>query len=300
MYCSHLMITAEIPTIGRPELRSAVESTLAQGDLLGEVIIVADTERELDLPQGNMIRVIRVGPHAGGNVARMTGIRNAKFPLIALLDDDDTWLPTKLSRQVDAVVTWRHNHDCDLKNDSWLSGTQVVEPTGRVWPIRMPSDNERITHYLFRKTSLRAGQGALHTSTMLFPRSLAMRIPWDETLKFHQDVDWLARVEREEPRIQYLLVPSALSALTWQDGSVSRRKRSIESMNWALGNLCKGDPAVLGDFLLTVSYVCALREKNWRAALKIVSTAIRVGPPSFWGMTSAVTLPLKFFVGGVS
>lgn len=102
-------VTAVVATRGRPEmLRAAIRSILAQdyeGDL--EVLVVFD-QVEIDplddvvVPEHRCLRTlpnVRTPGLAGG---RNTGILAAAGSLIAFCDDDDEWMPTKLSAQVRA------------------------------------------------------------------------------------------------------------------------------------------------------------------------------------------------------
>jgi glycosyltransferase involved in cell wall biosynthesis len=101
-------VSVVLPTYQRPEpLRAALDSVLQQ-DYPGrlEVLVVFDhTPPDLTLEQLGSPRQVRVLTNArqrglAGN--RNTGILAAESDLIAFLDDDDTWLPGKLTRQVSA------------------------------------------------------------------------------------------------------------------------------------------------------------------------------------------------------
>ncbi|WP_448710908.1 glycosyltransferase family 2 protein [Microbacterium profundi] len=294
MIPTDVTVTAVIPTIGRPELREAVDSVLAQTRHLVEVIVCADTASELDLPDDDRITVIRTGPRAGGNVARMAGIRAAKGNVVALLDDDDSWTPDKLAKQVEAVRTLTRTDSEPL----WLSTSLVVEPSGRLWPERLHRAGERLPDYLFRKTRIRAGQGAMHTSTLVFPKSLVAHVPFDETLRFHQDTDWLVRVDRDVPGIPVVQVREGLTRLGTGGGSVSRGINPVESLHWARRSLKHVDRQTRGDFLITVTYFQALRRKDIRAAAKVLAAAFSWGPPRWRTIPSIVLLPLKFAIHG--
>ena len=103
---SHL-VSAVIPTTGRRELVRALKSVLSQDYDLHEVIVVADTLKHVEIPADPRIRMVRIGPGAGGNAARQRGILEATGDLVALLDDDDEWTSTKLTEQLDLVNTNR-------------------------------------------------------------------------------------------------------------------------------------------------------------------------------------------------
>jgi glycosyltransferase involved in cell wall biosynthesis len=90
---------------GERFVSAAIESVLAQTHRSFELVIVNDgspdgsareIERFLPHPQIGYIEQ----PNAGVAIARNTGLANATGAFIALLDQDDIWLPDKLERQV--------------------------------------------------------------------------------------------------------------------------------------------------------------------------------------------------------
>ncbi len=101
------IVSVVIPTYNRrTKLKRAVDSVLNQTFKDIEVIIVDNasvdgTQELINGTKDQRIRYIRHDTNKGGPAARNTGIKNAKAPLIALLDDDDEWLPEKLAKQVD-------------------------------------------------------------------------------------------------------------------------------------------------------------------------------------------------------
>jgi glycosyltransferase involved in cell wall biosynthesis len=101
-------VSVVIPTYNYGRfVASAVESALAQrwaGQM--EVIVVddgsTDDTAERLAPFGDRIRYIRQR-NQGLPAARNTGIRNARYEWIALLDSDDVWHPDKTRVQLEAV-----------------------------------------------------------------------------------------------------------------------------------------------------------------------------------------------------
>ena len=92
-------------------LRRAVRSILEQryaGRI--EVVVVFDRSDPVDLgidaPPGRTVRILRNERTAGLAGARNTGVWNATGEFVAFCDDDDEWLPDKLTRQV--AVLERH------------------------------------------------------------------------------------------------------------------------------------------------------------------------------------------------
>lgn len=104
------LVTAIITTYKRePTLLSrAIESVLSQTYTNLELIVVDDSPADYEyradvktLCEGYGAR-LRYIPHAtnqGACAARNTGIDAANGELIAFLDDDDEWLPTKIEKQ---------------------------------------------------------------------------------------------------------------------------------------------------------------------------------------------------------
>src|ERR1700744_4710601 len=99
---SVVKVSAVIPTRNRPGLVCrAVESVLKQTIADLEVVVVVDgpdaaTALALQEFHDPRIRCIELQQNVGGSEARNVGIREAQGTWIALLDDDDEWLPTKL------------------------------------------------------------------------------------------------------------------------------------------------------------------------------------------------------------
>lgn len=98
-------VSVVLPTYHRPVLLArALASVLAQRHPPLEVIVVdggADEETARLLTAWPDDRVRHLRADGGGDVAaRNTGIRAASGDAVAFLDDDDQWLPDRLTRQV--------------------------------------------------------------------------------------------------------------------------------------------------------------------------------------------------------
>jgi glycosyltransferase involved in cell wall biosynthesis len=98
------LVSVIIPTYNRAHVvPEAIESVLLQTYPHIEVIVVDDgsTDNTPECLQqfASRVRVITQA-NAGPAAARNRGIEVAKGELIAFLDSDDLWLPTKLERQV--------------------------------------------------------------------------------------------------------------------------------------------------------------------------------------------------------
>jgi glycosyltransferase involved in cell wall biosynthesis len=99
------LVSVVIPTYNRDwTLKEAIDSVLDQDDGNLDLIVVDDGSTD-DTPQllsayGDRLRCLRQA-NRGVSAARNAGIRIARGEFIALLDSDDTWLPGKLTAQVD-------------------------------------------------------------------------------------------------------------------------------------------------------------------------------------------------------
>jgi glycosyltransferase involved in cell wall biosynthesis len=95
-----LAVSTIIPTYNRANLICrAVESAIAASSPDDEIIVIDDgstdnTEKVVTVFQ-DRIRYIKT-PNRGAGAARNRGVKEAKNPLVAFLDSDDTWIPKKL------------------------------------------------------------------------------------------------------------------------------------------------------------------------------------------------------------
>lgn len=156
-------VTVVVPTHERPELmRGAVTSVIAQRgfDDDVEIIVVFDAcpveLPEVVLPEGWSLRGIPNTRTRGLAGARNSGIFAAQSPLVAFLDDDDTWLPGKLQAQLE-----RFAH----APDAIVVGTAMVVDNGENEHVRLVSAEE-LSHEAF----LRNRNPGLHSSSLMFRR----------------------------------------------------------------------------------------------------------------------------------
>ncbi|MFT4082796.1 MAG: glycosyltransferase family 2 protein [Nocardioides sp.] len=188
-------VTAVVPTHNRPELmRRAVQSVVDQ-DYAGEIeiIVVFDActpqAPDVDLPAGRSLRIVANERSRGLAGARNTGIVAASHDYVAFLDDDDHWLPQKLTAQLAAF---------DQHPETVLVGTAAVFDDGTRQHVRaVPMD--LVTH----DALLRDRMAGLHSSTFVF-RTEALRETLglvDEDLpgSYGEDYDLLLRSSRIAP-----------------------------------------------------------------------------------------------------
>ncbi|MEV7873750.1 glycosyltransferase family 2 protein [Microbacterium sp. NPDC089188] len=283
-----MRLSVVIPTIGRPELSRAVDSVLAQTVPVHEIIVAADTTDELGLPADDRVRIIRVGPGAGGNAGRQSGVEQATGDVIGLLDDDDEWSPTKVSvlseLVADATGPWLATSRTRMKR---ADGTELIQPS---FPIAAGED---VRTYMFAKRTPRSGHGFIQASTLLFPRTLALEVPFDVDLKFHQDVSWLTSVAARHPDLRVFQAWEPLASYYATEGSVSKRIAPQGSIAWARRFL-SDDRRLLGDFVLTQSLGFARRTGSPAAMIRTLWAGVRLGRPGAAAVLYAVGATVKY------
>ena len=218
----------------------------------------------------------------------MRGVTESRGQFIALLDDDDTWAPEKLERQLPelqaALAMQRHAvvscRFAVINGDG--EGLTVV-------PSRMPSPQERIASYIFRRTSISFDEGVLHTSTLMCDRELLDLEPWDLRLSRHQDWDWVLRVgERHDVAIR--MCPDVLVNVAVTDApSISRSGDWPASLRWLEGRSAHLTARERGDFLLCHTATIAFRSGSRRGGFIAAAQALRSGRPGLtawlvWGI----------------
>lgn len=102
---SRIEVSAIIPAFNRHEtLPKAVESALNQNISCFEVVVVDDGSDPPIAAAGALndprVRIIRNDLNRGAAAARNIGIAAAQGQIVAFLDSDDTWRPSKLQEQI--------------------------------------------------------------------------------------------------------------------------------------------------------------------------------------------------------
>lgn len=104
-----ILVSAVITTKNRLEdLKRAIDSVLGQSYSDIECIVVSDgsTDGTIEYCESRQdIKFINISPEdsKGGNYARNLGIKAARGKYVAFLDDDDYWMPNKISKQVELI-----------------------------------------------------------------------------------------------------------------------------------------------------------------------------------------------------
>ncbi|MGC2493384.1 glycosyltransferase family 2 protein [Candidatus Binatus sp.] len=126
-----LEVSVIIPTYNRRAmLLEAIHSVLAQNTGAFELIVIDDgstdgTQNHLTR-FGKTFRFERI-EHCGPAAGRNRGVELARAPLIAFLDSDDLWAPTKLERQ---LAFMRENPGCAISqtDEVWIRNGRRVNP----------------------------------------------------------------------------------------------------------------------------------------------------------------------------
>ena len=275
------IISVVIPTRYRPVLlRRAIDSVLAQTVSCFEIVIVVDgpdaesTDMLASIPDSR-VRVVALDASVGGSEARNTGVRHAVGEWIALLDDDDEWMPEKLEQQ---LATAR-----SLSGSRVLVTCRYIDKDGDtqlVRPRRFPAPGQEISDYLYSEaTWLGSIEGFPQTSTWFVARSFLLEVPFRIGLRRNQDTDWLLRALRL-PGVQLALVPATLSIFH----NDSKRKRITQALDWkdtyhwAIENREIFTPRALATFLAIMCMNHAARTRgDWETMRVLLGDAKRYG-----------------------
>lgn len=199
------VVSVVIPTYNRAAiLPRTLRSVLAQTERDIEVLVVDDgsTDGTDELVAGYADPRVRYLPqprNAGVGAARNRGLREARGEFIAFLDDDDEWLPTKLSRQ---LACFAHAPDnvglvySGVEDHDGAGGVVVRTPTHRGW-----------VYQDLLLTNVLHGGGS---NVMIRRCAVAAAGLFDEDLAAIEDYDYWVRIARffavdfvAEPLVRY-------------------------------------------------------------------------------------------------
>ena len=193
------MTGAQKPTVsvivpvfnGEQFLGEALASAWAQSLAPLEVIVVDDgsTDGSAAIASRMNVRYISQA-NSGVSSARNAGLRVAQGQFVAFLDADDTWLPTKLERQVAALL------------DAEDAGYALCRHIATFEPVGEPPQ-------WYRGRADGVSEPSFTPSAWLVRRSTMSAVgDFDESLRIGEDTDWLLRAR--DAGVGVVVVPEAL------------------------------------------------------------------------------------------
>lgn len=182
-------LSVVIPTWERHnELSSAIQSCLNQDSKPLEVIVVNDgpdpKKRKLieDFGKPN-VRYFEAPKTGTPSVSRNLGIQKAKGTLIGLLDDDDYWTKDKLSKQLSRLEKESSNARIIAGAENFYLKNQTLR--------RRPSGKEQFSGTI--SLAIIEGYASVNTSSIIAPRWVFLKFPFNEKIKKLEDLEWMIR-----------------------------------------------------------------------------------------------------------
>lgn len=274
-------VSVVIPTVSRPALVTrAVDSALAQTVENIEVIVVIDgpdevTRAALAAITDTRLRVIELPVCGGAPNARNAGVRAARAPWTALLDDDDEWLAHKLAVQLDLAK--------GAHVPMPIIASRLINRTPRaelVMPRRLPAADEPLSEYFAVRRGLFHGDGFIQTSTIMAPTELLQRVPFAAGLRRLQELDWTLRAVSHD---DVALIVAAEPLVVWNTDE-DRPRLSFnspwqETLEWLRRSRPLFTPRAYAAYTMSVISSMAAPTRSPRVFRTLLREARRHGRP---------------------
>ncbi|MCH8118221.1 MAG: glycosyltransferase family 2 protein [Planctomycetes bacterium] len=194
------LVSVIIPTYNRSHvICKAIESVLQQTYQNIELIVVDDGSTD-DTPSrlavyGQRVRVLRQD-NSGPSVARNRGVETSHGEILAFLDSDDLWLPTKIEQQVHVLENVDNSVPCCLCN-ALIRGNPANKPTSfALAPLQAMYDKG----IWLNVTSVLSTRCVFFIQAVAIRRSSFEKIGgFDESLWVMEDHDLALRLSLEGP-----------------------------------------------------------------------------------------------------
>ncbi len=262
-----------VATRNRPDLLRVALDAIWDQSYAGEIVchVVFDQcDPDESVARTSPTRTIQVTTNvrspglAGG---RNTGILAGSAPLVAFCDDDDEWLPTKVEKQVEALLA-------DPSAITAVTGIIVLYADSAV--PRVPKQEDMTLRQLVRNRVMEA-----HPSTVMVRRD-ALLGPIglvDEELpgSYGEDFDWIIRSAQAGG---FAVVAEPLVKVLWGQSMFSQKWQTIvDSIDYSLAKhtVFHEDPQALGRLYGRRAFALAALGQS-RPALRQVWRTVRVNP----------------------
>lgn len=262
-------ISVIIPTHNRPEfLKKSLVSVLKQTYQDFEIIVVDDgtderADKIINEIDDRRIVYIQHEVSRGGGAARNTGIKSSSGQYIAFLDDDDEWLPNKLSIQMEKFENSLPEVGfcfCAVENitNSGQKRNHVPEGVDDYHVLALSSFKKFLTvtliikRYVFKEVGL-----------------------FDETLPSHQEAELMIRITEKFKGLginQPLVKVDMIVGHEHVGGNLIKRIRGRELVLKKHKDKFKKRPAVLASHLFTLA-ILYRQNKEYNQAQQIFKKA---------------------------
>jgi len=281
------LISTVIATYNRPLLVTrAVRSALNQTLQNIEVIVIIDGPNDDNAVALGAIADRRLKVHTLPSRQRLAAARNAGVALargkwIALLDDDDEWLPHKLEKQLATAEQSPYQYP--------IVASQLIarnEWGDRIWPRRTPEPDENLSEYLLCQRSLFAGDGLVLPSVIFTSKELLTTMPLRRVCKsgVGGDIDWLLRALRAEGvGLEFVSPPEPLAIWNMQEkrDRLSTTGSWRDSLSWISTNEELATPRARASYILTWVSKEARKANDLKAMGTLLHNAFRIGRPDW-------------------
>jgi glycosyltransferase involved in cell wall biosynthesis len=269
-----ILVSAIIPTYNRGYIvGKAIDSILNQTYDNIEVIVVDDGSTDNTLEKlkeyGDRIRVVSQ-TNSGPAAARNHGIAVSRGEIIAFLDSDDIWLPTKIERQVSLLESVPNSVPCCLCNG-------ITTTPGAKWSafdmgLFYPDCEEGLW---LNVTEVLATRFILFCQLVAIRRDALERAGYfDPSLRFMEDYDLALRLSLEgpwgfiqEPLAAMNLIPEDSLTLKVLKEQVCHAEYTLKTREHVFATLQSKDKNATGLAYLNQAIKRARREL-WGARLR--------------------------------
>ncbi len=295
MSANPMVSTVIITCRRKPDiLKRALESAVNQTYKNQEIIIVNDAPEQTELEKriremifdfdDDRIKYLVHEKNSGACKARNTGILNSKGDFIALLDDDDEWMPEKTEKQLKGFTS--------EKTGMVYSAHVEQFSDGRTKEIVTCNESGNLLKPLLYKNCIGGCSMPLIRKEVFDKCGL-----FDEELLSLQDYDMWLRIAKEY-HINY--VPGVLvRKYTLSDsitGNFQKKKQGYEKIWEKHGYLYKNNPEAFNS-RMNREAAAFLKNKEYRLFFSKWMQAVKAKPLSSMNVTEPVRAAGKLLMG---
>lgn len=207
---------------------------------------------------------------------------------MALLDDDDEWLPKKLELQLEAAQTSQYRRP--IISCKFVARKKHGDV---VLPRRVPIKNEPLSEYLFCQKSVLGGEGLVLPSTIFTVKDLIQKISFRYKQLPHEGSDWLLRaIDEEDAGLEFVKTSEPLVIWHADENAISMSHTTDwrNSLSWAESNSHLLTSRAYASFILIRASLEAKRAGAWSAFFPLLWQSFRSGSPTLVGIMAHISI----------